>query len=126
MKENQTNKLSLFLSGFFRVIVPLLYVYCWYAIPALIFGKDKVDPLTLTLTALPVMFIGVISRQTTWSIGGDKGIKGDNIGKKVQATIDRKGSFNLQGVEMNEYMIKSVIESVEHNPIFTNKARHEG
>jgi len=109
-----------------RIITPLIYLFLWYAIPTLIFGKDSLDIITLTLTALPVIFIGVISRQTSWSIGGDKGIKGDNIGRKVRATIDRKGSFEFEGIEMNKRKIDSVIESVTKNPIFTDKQRREG
>lgn len=85
----------------FRIVTPLIYLYLWYAIPASIFGKENVDIIALTVSALPVIFIGVISRQTNWSIGGKKGIKGDNIGRKVRATVDRRGSFEFEGIDMD-------------------------
>lgn len=112
------------LSHILRITTPLIYLFLWYAIPAFIFGKDNLDVTTLTLSALPVIFIGVISRQTSWSIGGDKGLKGDNIGRKVRAIIDRKGSFEFEGVEMTDKKVESVIEAVTKNPIFTDKQRH--
>lgn len=114
------------LSHILRIATPLIYLFLWYAIPVFILGKDNLDITALTLSALPVIFIGIISRQTSWSIGGDKGIKGDNIGRKVRATIDRKGSFEFEGIEMNEKKVESVIESVTKNPIFTDKHRYEG
>ncbi len=114
------------LDSLLKIVTPLVYLCLWYAIPTIIFGKENVDVLTLTISALPVIFIGVISRQTSWSIGGEKGIKGDNIGKKVRATIDRKGSFELEGIEMDDKKIENVIDSVSKNPIFTNKTRQEG
>ncbi len=114
------------LDSLLRLITPLVYLYLWYAIPTSIFGRENIDITALTISALPVIFIGVISRQTSWSIGGDKGIKGDNIGKKVRATIDRKGSFEFEGIDMNDKKVEVVIESVTKNPIFTDKQRHEG
>jgi len=114
------------LDSILKLVTPLIYLYLWYLIPTSVFGKENVDITALTLSALPVIFIGVISRQTSWSIGGDKGIKGDNIGRKVRATIDRKGSFEFEGIEMNEKKIDSVIESVTKNPIFTDKQKHDG
>jgi len=104
-----------------RVFIPLFYVYCWYAIPVYLLGKENIDVMALIVTALPVMFIGVISKQTSWSIGGNKGIKGDNIGKRVKASIDRRGSFELQGIDMDEKKVEEVIEAVAKNPVFTDK-----
>ena len=109
-----------------NLVVPLVYLYLWYAIPIYLFGKESIDANTLILSALPVIFISVISRQTTWSIGGEQGIKGDNIGRKVRATIDRKGSFEFEGIEMDEKKVTSVIESVTINQIFTDKQKYEG
>lgn len=114
------------LDSVLRIITPLIYLYLWYAIPTYVFGKENIDILALTVSALPVIFIGVISRQTSWSIGGEKGLKGDNIGRKVRATIDRKGSLEFEGIEMDDKKIDSVIESVTKNPIFTDKQKHAG
>jgi hypothetical protein len=114
------------LNSILRIITPLVYLIFWYMIPVIVFGKENVDIKTLTLLALPVIFIGVISRQTSWSIGGDKGIKADNIGRKARATIDRKGSFEFEGIEMTEKKVEAIIKSVKNNPIFTDKQRQEG
>lgn len=119
-------KNSTVLDIFLRILTPLIYLFFWYELPLLLLGKEKVDATVLITLALPVMFIGVISKQTTWSIGGDKGIKGDNIGRKVRATIDRRGSFDIEGIDMDEARVQKVINSVARNPIFTDKQRHDG
>jgi len=109
-----------------RVVIPLIYLLFWYLIPISLFGKENVNISVLIYTALPVIFIGVISKQTTWSIGGEKGIKGDNIGRKARATIDRKGSFEFEGINIDQERAEKIIDAVKGNPIFTDKQRHEG
>lgn len=102
-----------------RIVVPVIYLYFWYMIPISLLGSKNVNTDSLIIGALPVIFIGLLSRQTSWSVGGEKGIKGDNIGLKTRATLDRRGSFEFQGIEMNETKVDKVIESVEKNePLF--------
>lgn len=125
IKMNAKEKLTLW-DSILRVIIPLIYLFFWYVIPISLFGKENVDVTILVYTALPVIFIGVISKQTTWSIGGEKGIKGDNIGRKARATIDRKGSFEFEGIDIDEDRVKTIIDAVKENPIYINKQKQDG
>lgn len=109
-----------------KVVTPLVYLFFWYAIPAAIFGRENLNVRELTLAALPVIFIGVISKQTRWTIGGESVLSGDNIGKRASATVDRKGSFEIDGMDLEEKDMETIIKAVTENPIFTDKKRQRG
>lgn len=40
--------------------------------------------VTIALLSLAVLFIGVLAKATNWSIGGEKGIKADTLGKYLE------------------------------------------
>lgn len=96
-------------------IIPIFYLFVWYFIPFLLFGTENIDMYTLTLTALPVLFIGLLSKQTSWSVGGENGIKGDNIGKKIKASLDRRGSFEIDGYDIDNEKVDDIIKSISKN-----------
>lgn len=98
-----------------RFLTPLIYLFLWYSVPLWLFGLDHIDIKMLTWAALPVLFIGVISRQTSWSIFGDYGIKGDNIGKKIKGCIDRHGSFEIAGYDLDTRQIEKFINAIKEN-----------
>jgi uncharacterized membrane protein YhdT len=70
-----------------RFIVPLIYLFAWFYALSLAkkwMGLFPYDPNILATLSLPILFIGVLSKSTTWSIGGEKGIKGDTLGKYIK------------------------------------------
>jgi hypothetical protein len=99
---------------FWKTLLPLIYLFFWYFIPTYLLGVPILDGKTLIICSLPLVFIGVISQQTSWSIGGEYGIHGDNIGKKMEATLDGRGSFKLHG-NVEDKWANCITEAVKGN-----------
>lgn len=87
-KDNQNQIIS--------YAVPVAYLLIWLLLVALakFLGIEISTPFLLC--SLAIIFIGVISKSTSWSIGHDKfGIKGDTTSKKVEFCADQKGTIKI-------------------------------
>lgn len=47
-------------------------------------SDEILDNNLFLVITLVIIFIGIISKSTSWSVGGEKGIKGDSLGKYVE------------------------------------------
>lgn len=78
---------TLILVELWKFLVPILYLLAWVLILRIakdLLGMGILDNNFFLSISLVILFMGIISRSTTWSVGGDKGIKGDSLGKYVE------------------------------------------
>lgn len=76
--------------------VPIAYLLIWLLLMALAKFLGIEISTAFLLCSLVILFIGVISKSTSWSIGHDKfGIKGDTTSKKVEFCADGVGTIKI-------------------------------
>lgn len=81
--KNQSNEILITLC---RFLSPIFYLFAWIILLWLarnLLGDNILSNWMFMIISLAIMFIGIISRSTSWSIFGDKGIKGDSLGRYV-------------------------------------------
>lgn len=70
-----------------KFLVPVLYLLLWIAMLGIaqkLLGPEIISNNYFLGISLIILFMGIISQSTSWSVGGDKGIKGDSLGKYVE------------------------------------------
>ena len=79
-----------------KFIAPLVYLLLWVLIIKLAKVLElQIDGIFLSIS-LAILFFGVISKSTSWSIGHDKFvIKGDSTSKKVEFCADGVGTIKI-------------------------------
>ena len=119
------------LPAFWGFLVPPLYLFLWVYILKLAqawLGIYDFDSRTIAVLSLPILFFGAISKSTSWSIGGEKGIKGDTLGKYIKFGAggktpwdytayfdsDDKGEIKLDGSEKLIAIMHKDVLSNEH------------
>ncbi len=83
MKINWINIVNII----WNFLVPVIYLLFWIFLLFLakeLLGSDILNNNYFLSISLIILFIGIISRSTSWSVGGDNGIKGDSLGKYVE------------------------------------------
>ncbi len=83
-------------SSVWRFLTPIIYLLVWILLVKL------ADVLGLSIDAsflgisLIILFLSIISKSTSWSIGHEKfGIKGDSTSKKVEFCADGVGTIKI-------------------------------
>ena len=90
------NNWKIFLRNCWIFITPIVYLLIWVMI--IKFAKSlglQIDGVFI-FVSLAILFFGVISKSTSWSIGHEKfGIKGDSTSKKVEFCADGVGTIKI-------------------------------
>lgn len=82
--KNDRNNLA---KEVWKFLAPAIYLLIWIGIleiAKILFGPKILENNFFLGITLIILFMGIISRSTSWSVGGDKGIKGDSLGKYVE------------------------------------------
>lgn len=108
--------LKVILKGLWDFSVPILYLFFWITMLKLAkewLGSDILDNNLFLVITLVIIFMGIISKSTSWSIGGDKGIKGDSLGKYVEFHSGGNPPWDYKLFIEDEQEAKAKIESSE-------------
>jgi hypothetical protein len=103
------NGWKIFLGNCWKFITPIVYLLVWVLI--IKFAKDlglQTDGVFI-FVSLVILFFGIISKSTSWSIGHEKfGIKGDSTSKKVEFCADGVGTIKIfdDDMESREKLMK--------------------
>lgn len=68
-------------------ITPIIYLLCWIILLGLgkfLLGEVIVGNSVFIISSLAILFIGIIAKSSSWSIGGNNGIKADTLGKYLE------------------------------------------
>lgn len=87
----KSKPLKVILKELWGFSAPILYLLFWIVILKLAkewLGDDILDNNLFLVITLVIIFMGIISKSTSWSIGGEKGIKGDSTSKKAEFCVD--------------------------------------
>lgn len=108
--------LKVILKGFWNFSVPILYLFAWIVMLKLAkewLGSDVLENNLFLVTTLVIIFMGIITKSTSWSIGGEKGIKGDSLGKYVEFHSGGNPPWDYKLFIENENTAKDKVEGSE-------------
>ena len=102
-------------------LLPLFYLLIWVLCLGLAYhllGQQIVGSPVFITSSLAILFIGVVSKSTSWSIGGNNGIRGDSLGKYVEFHSGGNPPWNYklftdnakEGIEKVELSERGVVE----------------
>lgn len=99
-----------------KFITPIIYLLTWVLIVK--FAQSLGLPIdgTFLFVSLVILFFGIISKSTSWSIGHEKfGIKGDSTSKKVEFCADGVGTIKIfdDDMESREKLMKEAGKIIE-------------
>lgn len=83
-------------SSIWRFLTPIIYLFVWILLVkfAVVLGLP-INASFLGITLI-ILFLGILSKSTSWSIGHEKlGIKGDSTSKKVEFCADGVGTIKI-------------------------------
>ena len=97
--RNEIKKLIKVLWIFFE---PIAYLLIWILLIKLAKSLGLSIDGTFLLISLIILFFGIISKSTAWSIGHEKfGIKGDSTSKKIEFCADGVGTIKIFDDDLN-------------------------
>lgn len=113
------NNWHILAKGIWKFLVPVLYLLLWILILGIarkFLGPEILENNLFLSISLVILFMGIISQSTTWSVGGNKGIKGDSLGKYVEFHSGAKLPWDYkyytekpeQAIEKSEKIMKDV------------------
>ncbi len=121
---NDKNVYENFFKGFWKFILPILYLLIWILLLKLskeILGVEILNNNLFLIISLVIIFIGIISSSTSWSIFGDKGIKGDSLGKYIDFHSGGNPPWDYKMYFSDEKDARAKIESSEKIVEMINK-----
>lgn len=90
------NKIKNVVKSAWVFLAPVIYLFIWILL--IRFARDlglPTDGYFLTITLI-ILFFGILSKSTSWSIGHEKfGVKGDSTSKKVEFCADGIGTIKI-------------------------------